>query len=137
MFDTDERRGAALDSLISGGCIISGSTVRRSLLFSQVRVNSYCTVEGAVLLPEVTIERKARLTNVIVDRGASSPRAWSVGEDAAADEQRFPPHAGRRHANHPTDARRAVGAGAGGGRESLDFTPTPALPPWVEGVMVS
>ena len=89
VFDTDERRGAALDSLISGGCIISGSTVRRSLLFSQVRVNSYCTVEGAVLLPEVTIERKARLTNVIVDRGCVIPEGLVVGEDAAADEQRF------------------------------------------------
>ena len=82
-------RRAALDSLISGGCIISGSTVRRSLLFSQVRVNSYCTVEGAVLLPEVMVGRKARLTNVVVDRGCVIPERLVVGEDAAADERRF------------------------------------------------
>ena len=89
IFDSKERRGAALDSLVSGGCIISGSTVRRSLLFSEVRVRSYCTVEGAVLLPEVIVGRNARLTNVVVDRGCVIPEGLVVGEDPAADAARF------------------------------------------------
>lgn len=89
VFDDDERRGTALDSLVSGGCIISGSTVRRSLLFSRCRVNSWAKLEGAVVLPEVRVNRHARLRNVIVDRGCNIPAGLVVGEDPAEDARRF------------------------------------------------
>ncbi|MFN4087900.1 MAG: glucose-1-phosphate adenylyltransferase [Alphaproteobacteria bacterium] len=89
VFDDDERRGTALDSLVSGGCIISGSTVRRSLLFSRCRVDSWATLEGAVILPEVRVNRYARLSNVIVDRGCNIPRGLVVGEDPEEDARRF------------------------------------------------
>src|SRR3546814_17431767 len=65
VFDDESRRGMALDSLVSGGCIISGSIVRRSLLFSRCRVDSWARLDGAVLLPEVRVNRYARLRNVI------------------------------------------------------------------------
>jgi len=89
VFDDEGRRGAAIDSLVSGGCIISGSTVRRSVLFSQVRVHSYCEIEGCVFLPDVEVTRGARLSNVVVDRGVQIPEGLVVGEDAAEDERRF------------------------------------------------
>jgi len=59
VFDLEGRRGAAIDSMVSGGCIVSGSTVRNSLLFSSVRVHSYCTINEAVLLPDVEVGRGA------------------------------------------------------------------------------
>ena len=83
------RRGQALSSLVSGGCIISGATLRRTLLFTWVRVNSYASVENAVILPYVDIGRSARLTNVVVDRGVRIPPGLVVGEDPALDAQRF------------------------------------------------
>ena len=83
------RRGQALSSLVSGGCIISGATLRRTLLFTWVRVNSYASVENAVILPYVDIGRSARLTNVVVDRGVQIPPGLIVGEDPAFDAQRF------------------------------------------------
>ncbi len=89
VFDGDDRRGAAIDSLVSGGCIVSGSTIRRSVLFSRCRVNSYCSVEEAVLLPEVVVGRRARLRRVIVDRGCHIPEGMVIGEDEAADRRRF------------------------------------------------
>ena len=89
VFDRHDRRGMAVDSLVSGGCIISGSLVRNSLLFSQVRVNSYCTLEQAVVLPECTINRHARLTKVVVDRGVQIPAGLVVGEDPEEDARRF------------------------------------------------
>ncbi|HLY55981.1 MAG TPA: glucose-1-phosphate adenylyltransferase [Stellaceae bacterium] len=89
VFDDANRRGAAVDSLVSGGCIVSGSTVRRSVLFSRCRVNSYCTVEDSVLLPGVVVGRRARLHRTIVDRGCFIPEGLVVGEDAAADARRF------------------------------------------------
>ena len=69
VFDDDDRRGMAVDSMVSGGCIVSGATVRRSLLFSNCRVNSFAQTREAVLLPEVEVGRHARLTKVVVDRG--------------------------------------------------------------------
>ena len=72
--DEDGRRGSAVSSLVSGGCIISGASLRRSLLFTGVRVNSYATVENAVILPYVEIGRGARLKNVVIDRGVDDPR---------------------------------------------------------------
>ncbi len=89
VFDDEQRRGAAVDSLVSGGCIISGSIVRRSVLFSGCRVNSYCTVEDGVLLPEVEVGRHARLKRVIVDHGCHVPEGLVIGEDAEADARRF------------------------------------------------
>lgn len=83
------RRGQALSSLVSGGCIVSGSTLRRTLLFTGVRVNSYATVENAVILPYVDIGRSSRLTNVVVDRGVVIPEGLIVGEDPEEDARWF------------------------------------------------
>ena len=83
------RRGQALSSLVSGGCIVSGATLRRTLLFTGVRVNSYASVENAVILPYVDVGRSARLANVVVDRGVRIPQELVVGEDPALDAQRF------------------------------------------------
>jgi glucose-1-phosphate adenylyltransferase len=89
VFDSDDRRGMAIDSIVSGGCIISGSRVGRSVLFSKVRVNSYCNVEGAVLLPGVEIGRYVRLRNVVVDSGCILPEGMVVGENPEDDMRRF------------------------------------------------
>ena len=84
----DARRGMAVESMVSGGCIVSGS-VFRSMLFSSVRVHSHAQVNWSVLLPGVQVGRRARLTKVIVDRGCSIPDDMVVGEDAELDAQRF------------------------------------------------
>lgn len=89
VFDSDNRRGMAVDSMVSGGCIISGSTVRRSLMFSNVRINSYCVVEDSVILPNVDLGRHSRLKRCIVDTGCVVPPGMVVGEDAAIDSARF------------------------------------------------
>jgi glucose-1-phosphate adenylyltransferase len=75
--------------LVSGGCIISGASLRRSLLFTGVRVHSYATIENAVVMPYVDIARSARLSNVVVDRGVQIPEGLVVGEDPVRDAQRF------------------------------------------------
>ena len=87
--DDDGRRGKATDSLISGGCIVSGTELNRTLLFTGVHVHSYGRIEGAVILPYADIGRKARLTNVVVDRGVRVPPGLVVGEDPVFDAQRF------------------------------------------------
>jgi glucose-1-phosphate adenylyltransferase len=87
--DTNDRRGFAVDSLVSGGCIISGASVRQSLLFSTVRVNSYARIDNSVILPEVEVGRHARITKAIIDRGCTIPRGLVVGEDPEADARRF------------------------------------------------
>ena len=84
----DERRGMAVESLISGGSIISGN-VLRSVLFSSVRVHSYSSVEWSVLLPEVEVGRRVRLNRVVVDRGCHIPDGMVIGADAQLDAQRF------------------------------------------------
>jgi glucose-1-phosphate adenylyltransferase len=84
----DDRRGVAIESMVSGGCIVSGR-VFRTVLFSSVRVHSHAEVNWSVLLPEVHIGRGARLTKVVVDRGCSIPDGMVIGEDAALDAQRF------------------------------------------------
>lgn len=88
MHNQDDRRGMAIESVVSGGCIVSGN-VHRSVLFSSVRVHSYSTVSWSVLLPGVQVGRHARLTRVVVDRGCTVPDAIVIGEDAALDAQRF------------------------------------------------
>lgn len=89
VFDEDGRRGSAIDSLVSGGCIVSGSTVRRSLLFSDVRVNGYCNIEDSVLLPNVDVGRYVTLKRVIVDKGCKIPEGLEVGVDPEQDRKRF------------------------------------------------
>ena len=83
------RTGTAVSSLIAGGSVISGSTVKKSLLFNDVRVNSYSAIERAVILPQVEVGRRVRLRNVIVDRGVQIPDGLVVGEDPELDAQRF------------------------------------------------
>ena len=92
--DVDGRRGIGVSSLVSGGCIVSGSTLRRSLLFTNVHLHSYGHVENAVIMPGVDIGRGARLSNVIVDAEVRIPPGLVVGEDPEADAARF-----RRTAN--------------------------------------
>jgi len=87
--DEAERRGSAVTSLVSGGCIVSGAGLKRSLLFTGVRVNSYSHLEGAVVLPYVEVGRGARLKNVVIDRGVKIPDGLVVGEDAEEDAARF------------------------------------------------
>ena len=89
VLNEDGRRGGAVQSMVSGGCVISGSTISNSLLFSGCHVHSYCKVEGAVLLPDVEVHRHARLTRVVVDRGCKIPSGMVIGEDPADDARRF------------------------------------------------
>ena len=84
----DDRRGMAVESMVSGGCIVSGH-VRRSVLFSSVRVHSFAQVEWSVLLPEVHVGRGARLSRVVVDRGCLIPEGLVIGEDPLEDGRRF------------------------------------------------
>ena len=83
-----DRRGMAIESLVSGGCIVSGS-VFRTVLFSLVRVHSHAQVNWSVLLPGVQVGRGARLTRVVVDRDCYIPDNLVIGEDAALDAERF------------------------------------------------
>jgi len=87
--DVDGRRGVGISSLVSGGCIVSGAAVKRSLLFTGVRVNSYGTIENSVVLPYVEIGQRARLANAIIDAGVKIPRGLEVGVDPEADALRF------------------------------------------------
>ena len=89
VLDDDGRRGFAVDSLVSGGCIVSGSAIRRSLLFSNVRVHSYGAVEESLLLPGVQVGRHARLKKAVVDSGVTIPAGLVVGEDPEEDARRF------------------------------------------------
>lgn len=89
VFDDDGRRGMAVDSLISAGCIISGSNVRHSLLSNNVRIHSYCTIEDTVLLPNVEIGRHCRLRHVIIDRDCRIPPGTVIGYNREDDARRF------------------------------------------------
>jgi glucose-1-phosphate adenylyltransferase len=87
--DETGRRGTAISSLVSGGCIVSGTQVRRSLLFTGVHTHSYASVDQAVLLPYAQVGRHARLKRVVIDRGVVIPDGLVVGEDAEHDAARF------------------------------------------------
>ncbi|MCF1504996.1 glucose-1-phosphate adenylyltransferase [Afifella sp. H1R] len=87
--DEEGRRGSAVSSLVSGGCILSGARIDKSLLFTGVHAHSYSELCRAVVLPHTTINRHARLTNVVVDRGVVIPRGLVVGEDPEEDARRF------------------------------------------------
>jgi glucose-1-phosphate adenylyltransferase len=89
IFDDLDRRGIAVDSMVSGGCIVSGAQVTRSLLFSSVRINSWARTCEAVILPEVEVGRHARLNKVVIDRGCRIPEGLVVGEDPELDARRF------------------------------------------------
>lgn len=87
--DEDGRRGFATNSVVSGGCIVSGARLQRSLLFTNVRMNSYSVLEDSVVLPEVHIGRHCRLRRVVIDKLCDIPEGLVVGEDAAEDARRF------------------------------------------------
>ena len=86
--DQPGRRGTAIQSLVSGGCIISGE-LKRSVLFSNCRVHSHAEIDSSVLLPEVEVGRHARLTKCVVDHGCQIPESLVVGEDPNEDARRF------------------------------------------------
>jgi glucose-1-phosphate adenylyltransferase len=87
--DEDGRRGSAVSSLVSGDCIVSGSEVRNSLLFTGVRSHSYSALDHVVALPYVTINQKAQLKNCVIDRGVTIPQGLVVGEDPVEDAKWF------------------------------------------------
>jgi glucose-1-phosphate adenylyltransferase len=89
VFDDADRRGTAIDSLVAAGCIISGGVVRRSLLFTDARVNSYSEVEDSLLLPGVDVGRRCTLHKTIVASNCRVPEGLTVGVDAEADARRF------------------------------------------------
>ena len=89
VFDDDDRRGIAVDSMVSGGCIIAGSRVSNSLLFSNVRVHDYSEVDRAVVLPRVRIGERCVIRNAIIDEGATVPDGTRIGVDPVADAERY------------------------------------------------
>lgn len=89
VFDDDGRRGTALDSLVSPGCILAGARVERSVLSTRVRIDEGATVSDSVILPDVSIGAGARIRRAVVDSGCRIPAGMRVGCDAEADRQRF------------------------------------------------
>jgi glucose-1-phosphate adenylyltransferase len=89
VFDDEDRRGMAVDSLVSAGCVISGATVRRSTLYNNVRVNSFAVVEDSVILSDSNIGRHCRLHKVIVDSATDVPEGMVIGENPEEDARRF------------------------------------------------
>ena len=87
--DLEGRRGQAIASLVSGGCIVSGASIKRALLFTNVRVNSFSSLEDAVVLPRVEIGRNASLTKVVIDGGVKIPEGLIVGQDPVLDAKRW------------------------------------------------
>jgi glucose-1-phosphate adenylyltransferase len=88
VFDEDGRRGSAMQSLVSMGCIVSGSTVTRSILSPGVRVHSYCQIDDSILMPNATVHRHGRIKKAIVDREVEVPRGAVIGYDPAEDRRR-------------------------------------------------
>ncbi len=89
VFDDESRRGMAVDSMVSGGCIVSGALVRRSLLFSSVHVESHSELRDCVVLPAVRIGSHCRLNRCVVDKGCVIPPNTVIGHDPADDAKRF------------------------------------------------
>ena len=87
--DEDGRRGMAVSSLVAGDCIVSGASLRRSLLFTGARINSYSMIDEVVMLPDCTVGRNARLTRVVIDSGVRIPEGLVVGDDPELDARRF------------------------------------------------
>jgi glucose-1-phosphate adenylyltransferase len=88
VFNAAKRRGMAVDSMVSSGCVISGARIERSLLFPNVRVHSYSEVTDSVVLPDVDIGRHCRVRRAIIDRGAIIPSDTVIGEDVELDRKR-------------------------------------------------
>ena len=88
VFDEHDRKGTAIQSMVSGGCVISGATINRSLLFSNVRVHSYSEVTDSVILPEVDIGENCRIRKCIIDKGTKIEAGTVIGEDPEADKAR-------------------------------------------------
>ena len=88
VFDEPERRGAAIQSMVSGGCVISGAEVRRSLLFSRCTTNSYSSITDSVLLPDTTIGKNCRINRCIIDAGATIEDGTVIGENHDDDRER-------------------------------------------------
>jgi glucose-1-phosphate adenylyltransferase len=88
VFDEDGRRGVATQSIVSMGCIVSGSEVRRSILCPDVRIHSYCRIEDSILMPGAVVRRNARLRRAIVDRGVEVPAGALIGHDPVEDRRR-------------------------------------------------
>jgi len=89
VLDDLERQGVAINSMVSGGCIISGAMVRSSLLFSNVRIEERSRVERAVVLPNVQIGANCRITGAVIDEGCEIPEGTQIGIDPSADSRRF------------------------------------------------
>ncbi len=89
IFDDGERRGVAIDSMVSGGCIISGARVRHSLLFSNVTVDNYSKVDSAVVLPDVTIGKHCKIYHAVIDKGCDIPDGTIIGRNEVEDKKRF------------------------------------------------
>ncbi len=89
VFDDDDRRGQAIDSIVSGGCIVSGSTVRRSLLFTNVVVHNYCSIEDSVVLPNVVVGEHSTIHRAIIDKHCKLPPGFTVGVNLEEDRKRF------------------------------------------------
>ena len=88
VFDDVDRRGEAIQSMVAGGCVISGSTVRRSLLFTNCYVNPYSTITDSVVLPDVVIGERCTISNAIIDRGSVVPAGTEIGVSHDADRER-------------------------------------------------
>ncbi len=89
IFDDEDRRGMAVDSMVSGGCIISGAQVKNSLLFSNVKVNAYSLVESSVVLPDVTIGENCVIKKAIIEKGTIIPDGTVIGVDKADDKKKY------------------------------------------------
>jgi len=89
VFDDENRRGSAIDSMVAGGTIISGATVRRSMLFTRVRVHSFSLVEDSVLLPSVEVERNYVIRRAVIDKRCRIPEGTRIGVDPDEDRRRF------------------------------------------------
>jgi len=89
VFDDDDRRGMAVDSMVSGGCLISGAKIKNSLLFSNVKLNSYALLEETVVLPDVEIGRHSHIKKAVIDKGVSIPPNTVIGQDREEDAKRF------------------------------------------------
>lgn len=87
--DRSGSHGMTMNSLVAGGCIVSGSVVVHSVLFPRVRVNSFCSIDSAILLPDVNIGRSCRLRHCVIDRACHIPEGMVIGENAEEDSKRF------------------------------------------------
>jgi glucose-1-phosphate adenylyltransferase len=89
VFNDDDRRGVAIDSMVSGGCLISGATIKNSLLFSNVKLNSYSFIEESVVLPDVNIGRHCQIKKAVIDKGTTIPPNTIIGQNPEEDAKHF------------------------------------------------